>query len=47
MIEDWACKGHLRNYPAAFGEQQVFFNTVLIEPVSRVGRDEENDCGFV
>ena len=44
MIEGWACKGHLRNYPAGLGEQQVFFNTVLIEPLSRVGRDEENDC---
>ena len=41
MIEDWACKGHLRNYPAGLGEQQVFFNTVLVEPLSRVGRDEK------
>jgi hypothetical protein len=45
-MEDWACKGHLRNYPAALREQQAFFDTALIEPV-RVGRDEENDCGFL
>ena len=46
MIEDRACKGHLRNYPAGLGEQQVFFNTVLIEPVSRAGRDEERTAGL-